>query len=161
MGHEDRPLALHQETVLPQWIDYNGHMNLAYYVLIFDHATDALFDAVGIGEAYRQDRNHSLFVVESHVTYDREVEAGDQLRVTTQILDCDSKRLHFFHRMYHATEGYLAATTELLSVHVDMSTRRTAPFPETVQAALDALKLQHEGLSTPEQAGRTIGIRKK
>jgi acyl-CoA thioester hydrolase len=81
--------------------------------------------------------------------------------VTTQILDCDDKRLHFFHRMYHATEGYLAATTEILSVHVDMESRRTAPFPDQPRQILNRLKNRHQTLPKPDQAGRIIGIRKK
>ena len=161
MVSDDGPLALHQESVLPEWIDYNGHMNVAYYVLVFDHATDALFDLLGIGETYRRENNSSLFVVESHITYDREVAEGAHLRVTTQILDCDEKRLHFFHHMYHAMEGYLVATTEILSVHVDMNSRRTAPFADGPRQSLEELKNRHQGLEKPVQAGRIIGIRKK
>jgi len=161
MNSDNRLLDIHQETVVPEWIDYNGHMNVAYYVLVFDHATDALFDHVGIGESYRNEHDSSLFVVESHITYDREVALGDPLRITTQILDNDEKRLHFFHRMFHATEGYLAATTELLSLHVDMKSRRTAPFPDEPLKKLEALKTDHLAVPKPEQAGRIIGIRKK
>ncbi len=154
-------LAIHEETVQAGWIDYNGHMNVAYYVLAFDHATDALFDHIGVGEKYREETNNSLFVVESHITYDREVSEGTPLTFTTQILDCDDKRVHFFHRMYHGTEGYLASTTELMSVHVDLNLRRTSPFPPEVQKLFEGLKAQHAMLVRPEQAGRVIGIKKR
>ena len=91
------PLALHRETVRPEWIDYNGHMNVAYYVLAFDHATETLFETLGIGEDYVRAAKCSLFVVDMHVTYEQELVAGDRLRFETQILGHD-QRLHLFHR---------------------------------------------------------------
>ena len=96
------PLPPYSETVRPEWVDYNGHMNVAYYVLVFDHATDALLDAVGIGESYRRAERGSLFIVEAHVAYARELHAGDPVRIETQILGHDDKRLHAFLRMFHA-----------------------------------------------------------
>ncbi|HEY0833803.1 MAG TPA: thioesterase family protein, partial [Azospirillum sp.] len=130
------PLELHRDTVRPEWIDYNGHMNVAYYLLAFDHATDAVFDAFGIGKSYVESESRSLFVVEAHLTYAREVTAGDSLRFASRILSVDDKRLHLFHEMFHADEGFLAATAEFMLVHVDLADRRGAPFPDTVRAAL-------------------------
>ncbi len=155
------PLALHTEAVRPEWIDYNGHMNVAYYVLAFDHATDALLDYLDLGASYRQRANKSVFVLETHVTYDREVHAGDPLRFTTQVLGHDAKRLHVFHHMYHATEGFLVATTELIMLHVDLATRCSAPMPDTVLAKAEALARAHAALPKPPQAGRVIGIKPK
>jgi len=154
-------VTIHRETVQPEWIDYNGHMNLAYYVLVFDHATDQLFDMVGVGEAYRKETEKSLFVVESHITYDQEVALNAPLRVTTQILDCDEKRLHFFHRMYHEAEGFLAATTELMSLHVDLKSKRAAPFSRDALEKFRAINDAHNALECPKQVGRVMGIRKK
>ncbi|MCW9045598.1 MAG: thioesterase family protein [Alphaproteobacteria bacterium] len=153
-------LEIHTETVQPEWIDYNGHMNVAYYVLAFDHATDALFDHLGIGEKYRLETNSSLFVVESHITYDYEVSEGEPLRFTTQILDSDDKRLHFFHQMYHAEKGYLAATTELMSIHVDLNERKTSSFPPEIANKIDNLKKSHAKLTKPLQVGRVLAIKK-
>ena len=155
------PLELWRETVLPEWIDYNGHMNLAYYVLIFDHATDAFFDSVGLGWHYRDTANCSTFAAETHVTYDGEVTEGAEVRCTTQLLDYDEKRLHYFHRMYHAEEGFLAATTELISLHMDLAIRRVTPMPTEIQANLERVAAAHRGLDKPEQAGRVIGIRSR
>ncbi len=152
---------IHRETVLPEWCDYNGHMNLAFYVLVFDHATDALFNGVGIDQNYRDTVAHSSFAVESHITYDNEVLEGAELFCTTQLLDFDEKRVHYFHRMYHAEEGYLAATTELLSVHVDLAARRVVPMPEEFQNRLAAILEDHKLLPKPEQAGRIIGIKRR
>ena len=152
------PLALHRETVRPEWIDYNGHMNLAYYLLAFDHATDKLYDHLGVGEAYLAAANCSVFTLEAHVTYDREVHDGDPLRFTTQLLGYVAKRLHFFHVMYHADEGFLAATNELVALHVDLTERRVAAFPEPVGRRLAKLHAAHRRLATPPQVGRVMGL---
>ena len=149
------------ETVRPEWTDYNAHMNLAYYVLIFDHATDAFYVEVGLGEGYRNRTNCSTFAVESHITYDREVRSGETVRVETLLLDYDEKRLHYFHRMFHAAKGYLAATTELMAVHVDLATRRVSAMPAPILDRLAAMKVAHATVPRPEQIGRVIGIRRK
>ena len=157
----DGPLELHREVVRPEYIDWNGHMNVAYYVLVFDHATDALYDYVGAGEAYRKERECTTFILEAQVTYQREVLEGDPLRITTQLLDYDHKRVHYFHRMYHAEEGYLAATNELLSLHIDTSRRRSAPFPEEILARWAEIHAGHAALPRPPEAGRAMGIRRR
>src|SRR5262245_37672166 len=99
------PLNRHRATVPPEWIDLNEHMNVGFYVVAFDHATETLCDQLGLGWDYTRTNTGTTFVLEAHVTYDQEVKAGDPLCVTTQILDFDSKRLHYIHLMYHATEG--------------------------------------------------------
>ncbi len=154
------PIDSHRETVRSEWIDYNGHMNVAYYVLVFDHATDVLFEAIGAGEAYRQATEMSLFALEMHVSYMREVHAGDPLRVATQLLDHDAKRLHYIHHMYHAEENHLAAACECLSLHVDMTARRSAPMPDPVAGRVAALMAAHGSLAQPDDVGRRIGIRR-
>src|SRR6185312_10752973 len=116
-----QPLDVYRAPVDAAWIDYNGHMNVAYYMLMFDRATDVLFDRLGLGAAYRQRTSHTLFVLEAHITYEREVKEGDMLRIATQLIDADAKRLHLFHTMYHEAEGYRAATNELLTLHVDLA----------------------------------------
>jgi acyl-CoA thioester hydrolase len=150
------PFDQHRSTVLPEWIDYNGHMNVAYYVLAFDHATDAFLDYIGLDQDYRSKTGGSTFAVESFVTYQREVTEGAPLRFTTQLLACDAKRLRFFHRMFHATEGYLAATSEWLILHVDLNARRVSPMPAAVQERLAAIMEQHRILEIPGEAGRAV-----
>jgi acyl-CoA thioester hydrolase len=159
MTHPE-PLTTRRLSVSPDWIDYNGHMNVGFYGVAFDKATDALLDLLGLGEAYRHASDASMFIVEAHMTYDREVSVGDPLRFETQVLDADEKRLHMFHAMYHETEGYLAATNELMGLHVDLTHRRSAPFPETARAKIEALAREHETLDRPSQSGRIIGIRR-
>ena len=156
----DAPLALHREAVRPEWIDYNGHMNVAYYVLAFDHATDAFFDYLGLDDAYREETGGSTFAAETHVTYQREVREGDPLRFTTQLLDYDSKRLHFMHQMYHAEEGFLAATSEWLGLHVDLSVRRVSAMPPRILKTVAAVAAAHSRLPVPPEAGRVISVPK-
>jgi acyl-CoA thioester hydrolase len=155
------PFDSYRTEVRPEWIDYNGHMNVAYYVLAFDHGTDAFWDFLGIGESYLKRANNSTFALEGHVTYQGEVRLGDPLRITSQLLGFDAKRLHHFHRMFHAAEGYLAATLECVSLHVSLESRRGAPFPDDRLALLARVKAAHDALGVPDEAGRSVGLRKR
>ncbi len=156
--HTDAPLSLHTETVRPEWADYNGHMNVAYYVLVFDHATDAVLDFLDLGEAYRRRTSGSVFVGEAHVTYEQEVNAGDTLSVSSRILSFDGKRMILFHEMYRdGTEGLVAAN-EVLCLHVDLETRRTAPIPPAAAERIERVVSEHSALPRPSRAGRAIGL---
>ena len=155
------PLDIHRATVLPDWIDWNGHMNVGFYVVAFDKATDTLCAQFGCSWDYTREKLGMTFVLEAHVTYDREVKEGDPLRITTQILDHDAKRIHFIHEMFHATEGYLAATNELMLMNIDYQTRRSAPWPEFAMPRIEKLAAAHAHLPRPKQAGRLIGIKRK
>ncbi len=155
------PLEIHREKVQPEWIDYNGHMNVAYYVLAFDHATDRMLDLLDLGLEYVKRENKSFFVLETHVAYLQEVKRGDPLRFTVQLLDYDAKRLHYFLEMGHADEGFLAATSEIIGVHVDLDLRRSAAMPAIVQKRLALLAAAQKGLPVPDKAGASIGIRRK
>ncbi len=146
--------------ILPEWTDLNGHMNVAYYVLAFDRATDILYDALGIGWDYVGRERKSLFTLAMNVDYVRELRSGDEVRIATRVVDVDHKRLHYFHEMVHAAQGWLAATNELLAMHVDMESRRSAPFPEGVAARIAAMRSAHAALPPPAQLGRRLGIRR-
>jgi len=153
------PLDLHAETVQRAWVDYNGHLNVAYYVLVFDHATDAFFDFVGIGEDYAERTEFSTFALEAHVTYQREVLEGTRVQLTTQLLDRDRKRLHYFHRMCNAA-GEVAATLEQVSLHVDLNRRCSTPMPGAILQRLDRIMEAHGCLPWPPEAGASVGLRK-
>lgn len=157
----ESPLCLYAGAVPSEWIDHNGHMNVAYYVLAFDRATDAFTDALGMGQDYRDGRRCSAFVVETHVNYQRELMASDPMRITTQLLGFDSKRIHCFHRLYHAGKGFLSATTELMLIHVDLDQRHSTPMTLPVLDRLSALMTAHTQLSRPPQSGRVMGVRAK
>jgi len=155
------PLRLHEGVVLPEWIDYNGHMNVASYVQAFDYATDALMEHIGMGRDYREHAHCSGFVLETHVNYQREMVVGDAFYCTTQLLGFDAKRIHYFHRMYHAGNQRLTATTELILIHVELSQRHSAPMPSPILDRLSALLSHHAQLPRPLQSGRVIGVSAK
>jgi acyl-CoA thioester hydrolase len=155
------PFDRYRTEVRQDWIDYNGHMNVAYYVLAFDYGTEAFWEYLGIGEDYLKRTGNSTFALESHVTYQGEVRLGDPLRITSQLLGFDAKRIHFFHRMFHGGKGYLAATLECVSVHVSLDNRRAAPFPDDRIALLERVTAAHAALGLPEEAGRSVGLRSR
>ena len=152
----EAPLARHRETVRPEWIDYNGHMNVAWYTLVFDHGTDAMLDALGLGAAYASAAGASLFVAEAHILYRRELALGAPLLVRTQLLGWDAKRLHLFHWLIDESDGAVAAMQEQMLLHVDLTTRRTATFPEAARGALAEMMAAHELLPRPAEAGRAV-----
>lgn len=156
------PFFLHSERVRRAWIDYNGHMHEAYYVLVFANATDALYDHLGMGRAYREKRGFSIYTLESHVNYLKEVGVRVPLRVTTQVLAVDDKRMQVFHAMYSGETRDLLATTELMVLHVDTSGAevRAEPFPRDVAERLEGVMEEHSQIAKPAQAGRVIAMRR-
>ena len=161
MSEVAAPLDRYRDVVRPEWIDHNQHMNMGYYLVVFDYATDEFFAWVGLDAAHRAARAVTTFCLEAHVTYHREVRAGTPLRFTTLLLGHDAKRLHYIHAMYHADEGWLAATNELMSLHVSRDTRRAAPMAPEIQARLVDIQRAHDALPRPPQAGRAIGLANK
>ena len=152
------PFVSSTMAVEPQWIDYNGHLNMAYYNVLFDRAVDEAYGLIGIGPAYLKRHKHSTFTAEAHVRYLREIHEGDPVRVTFQLLAYDAKRIHYFEQLFHATEGWVSATSENMTLHVDMTARKVAPFPDSVLRRLAAMKAAHERLPVPEAAGRRIAM---
>jgi acyl-CoA thioester hydrolase len=147
-------------AVRPEWIDYNGHTNMAYYVFMFDKATDVLFDALHVGQAYRRDTDYTMYALESHGTYERETKLGDKMRIVAQLLDADTKRIHFFLRMTMADGGEQVATFEMVVLHVDLAGPRAAPFPAALQAGIDAMLAAHRALPVPPEAGRKVSLKR-
>jgi acyl-CoA thioester hydrolase len=139
-------------------LDYNGHMNVAYYVLAFDNACDSFLDHIGMTDAYRARSGGTTFAAEMHITYQREVVAGDPLRFTSHLLGFDNKRIHFILHMYHAERGYLAATSEWMSLYVDLASRRVTAMPEEISSRLAAIYATHKKLPRPPEAGRTMSL---
>jgi acyl-CoA thioester hydrolase len=142
----------------PQWIDYNGHLNMAYYNVLFDRAVDEVYELLGIGLNYLKQHNHSTFTAEVHIRYVRELRERDPVRVTFQLLDYDSKRIHYFEQLFHAAEGWVSATSENMTLHVDMASKKVAPFPSTIMGTLARMKAAHAQLPRPEAAGRRIAM---
>ena len=147
-------------TVKPEWIDHNGHLNMAYYNVLFDNAADEFFATFGIDETYIARTGFSTFSAEFHVCYLREVHEGNQVYVTSQLLDFDEKRFHFFQELYHA-DGWLSATGEGLGLHVELAGPKVAPMPAETTEKLTAIYEDHRQLPSPERAGRSIGIKRR
>jgi acyl-CoA thioesterase FadM len=156
------PFFLHNERVRRDWIDYNGHMHEAYYGLVFANATDALYDHLGMGRAYRESRGFSIYTLESHVNFLKEVGVKVPLPVTTQMLAVDDKRMHIFHVMYHGKTQDILATSEILVLHVDTSDEeaRAEPFPRDVAERLEGVMEEHSQIPRPEQVGRVMAMRR-
>ena len=148
----------YRDRVLPEWIDENRHLNMGYYVVVFDFATDSWLAHIGIDAAHKQKYKITTFTLEAHVNYLREVREGDPLAFSTQLLGFDEKRIHYIHTMRHAEEGYVAATNELMSLHVSQLTRRAAPMATSVQQCLARLLNTNTEEALPTQVGRHVGF---
>ncbi|MGB3537243.1 MAG: thioesterase family protein [Mesorhizobium sp.] len=142
------------------WIDYNGHLNMAYYNVLFDRCADIALDAMGMGLGYVKERRLTIYTAEVHVCYVQELHLDHKVTVSFQLLDHDDKRLRAYQEIRHV-DGWLAATSETLSLHVDMTGPKVAPFPADVLAKVEAMRAAHATLPVPERAGRSIGIRRK
>ncbi|MGY0020117.1 thioesterase family protein [Streptomyces sp. YJ-C3] len=156
---ETTMIPLLHRTVRPEWIDYNGHMSEAFYVLAFGHATDALMIETGLHSGYRESTGCSLYTVESHIRYLRDVPEGAHLAIRTRVLGVAAKKARFTHEMYVVPDDSAepdadaapVATTELLALHVDQKAGRATEFPEPVHDRFRALTEP-----APDWAGRSI-----
>ena len=155
------PFTATTRKVEEQWVDYNGHFNMAYYNVLFDRATDEIFALVGLDPDYVKATGCSFFTLEVHVTYVRELHGGDDVRTTVQFLDHDAKRVHYVQQMFHAEKGWLACVSEGIVMHVDLKARKSAPFPADVLVRIAAMNEAHKVLPVPQQIGHRIGIPRK
>ncbi|MEO0389659.1 MAG: thioesterase family protein [Pseudomonadota bacterium] len=146
--------------VLDEWIDYNGHLNMAYYSVLMDQCADQAYPLLGFGPNYLADTGCTTYVAEFHVCYVRELHPGDTVTATLHMLDHDAKRFHIFQEVHHS-DGWLAARGEALTLHVDQSGPRVAPMPQNILDRIAAMQAAHSHLPWPERAGRKIGIPKK
>jgi len=153
-------LVVWQGHCLPEWLDYNGHMSEAYYVLAFGYATDGLMAHIGLDAAYRQAAAASLYTVESHIRYLDEVSGGTALTVQLQLLEFDAKRVRYYLRLLAEGKAAPVATSELLGLHVAGRPPRSSAFPEKMRLALEALKAGQAELPWPDDAGRGIALKR-
>ncbi|MHA6325838.1 carnitine 3-dehydrogenase [Roseivivax sp. CAU 1753] len=160
---EDAPGDAVGDTALPvtvtrqvpvTWTDYNGHMNETHYLEVASQATDRFMEMIGADAAYVAS-GRSYFTVESHVRYLAEVTAGQRLRVTTQVLAGQGRKMHLFHRLWQGAT--LAATVETLLLHMDLAARRSSEPESAVARALETVRRAHAGLAVPQGAGRRVG----
>ncbi|RLB66980.1 MAG: thioesterase [Deltaproteobacteria bacterium] len=155
------PPVIFSTEIKPEWLDYNNHMNVAYYVLVFDLAFEEFLLSLGLGEESAKATGISTMALESHITYDQEVSLGQEIEIRMQLVDYDHKRMHLYLEMYvQGGRGYLASTLEQMSMCVDLNERKSTSFPDEVMAKIKTLSQQHSHLERPGNIGRKIAIRK-
>jgi acyl-CoA thioester hydrolase len=148
-----------QTPILPDWVDYNGHLRDAFYLLIFSYATDAFMNRIGLTSENRDASGHSLFTLECHINYLDEVKQGEQVEVRTQIVAHDRKRVHLYHSLYKAGSDDPLSASEQMLLHVDLAAGpRSAPFSEAVLRNLEGLADSQQDLPAPQYVGRVIGL---
>jgi carnitine 3-dehydrogenase len=155
-----KPLRLYETTVAPDWIDYNGHMTESRYLQVFADASDALLAFLGIDENYRA-RGGSYFSVETHIMHLKEVQALEAIHTTVQLLSADDKRMHIFQTMVHTSTGNQLASAEQMLLHVNTDAHKAAPAEPAVLANVRTLAASHAPLPRPNNAGRSVGEKRK
>ncbi len=156
-GSIPAPFTGYGAVVRPEWIDENGHMNVAYYVVLFDGAIDHLWAAIGLGQPYREHTQHGTFAVESHIVYKAELLLDDEVRISTQILASDSKRIHLAHEM-RRVDGLVAARQEVVLLHGNLKTRRVVPFLSKTAGTIAVAAQAHAALPRPDWVGRKLAM---
>ncbi|WP_246793969.1 thioesterase family protein [Burkholderia perseverans] len=157
-GNPGPGLTIHRDVVRAEWVDYNGHLRDAFYLLIFSFATDALIERIGLDEAARLARRRSVYTLEAHVNYLHEIRLGTAVRVDARVLAVDAKRVHLYLEMFaDGIDGAVAASEQML-MHVDTSVSRGAPFDADVAARLADLVDAQRDAPAPAHAGRVIGL---
>ena len=150
-----KPLSLFDAEVLPEWLDYNGHMTESRYLQVFGDATDALLNYIGMDEAYRSG-GFSVYTVETHIRHLLEIAGGEPLTVETQLLGLDEKRLRIVHKLLHTSSGDKLATGEHMLLHVDTEARCASPFGKKLYVKLEKIWLGHQNLTVPDYSGNGI-----
>jgi acyl-CoA thioester hydrolase len=152
-------LEVGRGTVAPDWIDYNGHMNVVHYRAAFDLASDLLFAELGFApDEYNARTGATLMVVEDHTRYHAEATAGDEYRVLGRVIGHSAKKLHYFFYMENLTRRGLAATHEQIALHVELNRRRSSPLPPEGLARIEALEAVQAALPRPADLGRVISV---
>ncbi len=164
-GHDapfDAPVTLAARQVPAEWIDYNGHMNVAYYTMAFDQALDDFLEnELGIGEAHAARVRQGPYALQSHIHYLDELLEGESFVIRVRMIDHDAKRMHLFAELFNTDDDRLAATCEQMLMNVDLETRRSTPYPDWAQARMADMLAAHKVLEVPAQLGAPLGIRRK
>ena len=154
------PVKLCKGEVLSSWLDYNGHMTDAAYLIAFGDGLDAFFRFIGDDEAYRATGN-TFFTAETHINYYKEMKVGEPFWIETQVVGCDEKRMHLFHRMYHGKSKELVATNEIMQLHVNQKAGKVVPMRSDLFEALSAVGKAHKKLKKPKELGSVMQVKRK
>ena len=130
-------VLLTTQKIIKEWTDYNNHMNLSYYILIFDMGAEVILSKFKMGEHSAKTTKKSTMVVETHTTYNHEVKEGDEVDVVLSHFDHDNKRLHYKLEMYDKAKNTLSATTEVLSLYIDLNIRKVAEIEKEKKIIID------------------------
>ncbi len=153
-------LTTYRTPVLPDWVDYNGHLRDAFYLLIFSYATDAFMECIGLDGDNREATGHSLFTLECHLNYLHEVKQGTEVTVQTQVIGHDRKRVHLYHSLHREGFAEALAASEQMLLHVDLAGPKSAPFEVAVLERLQGIVVEQKDLPVPAFVGRVIGLPK-
>nr|WP_067297248.1 thioesterase family protein [Marinobacterium profundum] len=151
-------LTVFEGPVQPEWIDYNGHMNDACYVLVFSQAIDEFMLQIGLDATFREAHQVSIYTLQSMVHYLQEVSLDEPLRVEARLLESDAKKLRVFFTMRHGETGAELAAMETLLLHMDMAAHRAAPMLPDTAARVEVLQQRHSDAAWPALAGRSIAL---
>lgn len=159
--HASNRLIVYRDWVQPDWIDYNGHLNDAYYVVAFSRGLDGFMEAIGLGAAFREQHQVSMFTLQCMTHYFKEIDEGEAFTITCQLIDHDHSKVHLYLQMWHNETGEEHAAFEALMLHMDMNQRRSAPWLPETEAKVAEQFAQDKKLPHPDKVGAAIGIRRK
>ena len=151
------PFGTSKLSVKPEWIDHNGHMNVAYYLVAFDEAIGDLFSFLGLDRRYRKTHNIATYCGDFHIRYVRELHEHASLKIQSQLIACDEKRIHLCQSMFHASDGYLAAQSEVIYLHINLNNKKVGPMDKPLFNRVRAMCEEHSSLPAPDNLGRRIG----
>jgi acyl-CoA thioester hydrolase len=156
----EQAIPLFESLVLSEWIDYNGHMNDACYVVAFSQAVDGFMSFIDLNEAFRLEHSVSIYTLQSMVSYLQEVSEGEKILIKGQLLESDTKKLRLFLTMYHAITNDELATMETLLLHMDMKHHKAAPFLPHTLSLVEDIQAAHNKLEIPKSAGKPISLKR-
>lgn len=160
-GPYSTPIILPEQEVLNEWLDYNGHMNVAYYTLAFDKSLDIfLEDLLGIGESHAYKNNQGPFVVQAHYHYLNEMRLNEKFHVRLFVVDCDKNKMHLCMEIYSLFQEKVIAVVEQVLINVNLKLRKSEPYPPWAFEKLIKLKNIHKNASLPSAFGKSIGLKK-
>ena len=144
-------VLLATKKIIKEWTDYNNHMNLSYYILVFDMSAEIILSKFKMGEHSAKTTKKSTMVVETHTTYNNEVKEGDEVDVSLSYFNHDSKRLHYKLEMHNKTKNILSATTEVLALYMDLNIRKVADFEsEKIEIMNEYIKINKNNFSSED-----------
>jgi acyl-CoA thioester hydrolase len=156
------PIILPEKKLIADWIDYNGHMNVAYYTLVFDKSLDIFLEKIlGIGETYAYESKQGPFVLQAHYHYLNEMTLDERFNVRLLVVDHDQKRMHLCLDIFSKDKKKVIAVSEKILINVNLDIRKSEPYPLSAYKKLQKLKNTHAAFDFPEVLGKSIGLKKK